>query len=305
MLRLYLFGHLRILADGAPHPLRGLPKSLPLLAYLLLHRKQALTRDRLAYTFWPDATEETARTNLRRHLHDLRKALPAPPPDAPWLLVDGDTVQWNRQAPFWLDVAEFERLSATPEGLAAAVTLYTGELLPEVYDDWIFFERERLRNLLFAGLERLTSHHQALGDYPRAAGYAAQILRHDPLREETSRLIMALHYQAGDRSAALHEYRRIERLLAEELDLPPLPETQAVYQAIVKGLPLAEPSQPHTRSTPRLMPPSTLPAQATPFIGRAEELAELQAWLCPPRPAAWLRTACSPSPGRAAAAKPG
>jgi predicted ATPase/DNA-binding SARP family transcriptional activator len=282
MLRLYLFGHLRILADGAPHPLRGLPKSLPLLAYLLLHRKQALTRDRLAYTFWPDATEETARTNLRRHLHDLRKALPAPPPDTPWLLVDSDTVQWNRQAPFWLDVAEFERLSASPEGLAAAVTLYTGELLPEVYDDWIFFERERLRNLLFAGLERLTSHYQALGDYPRAAGYAAQILRHDPLHEETSRLIMALHYQAGDRSAALHEYRRIERLLAEELDLPPLPETQALYQAIVKGLPLAEPSRPRAGPTPKIMPPSTLPAQATPFIGRAEELAELQAWLCPP-----------------------
>ena len=135
MLRLYLFGHLRITHDGLAHPFRGLPKTLPLFAYLLLHRRQALKRDRVAYTFWPDASEESARTNLRRHLHDLRKALPASPPDQPWLLVDGDTIQWNPRAPFWLDVAEFERLSAAPEGLPAAVALYTEDLLPEVYDD--------------------------------------------------------------------------------------------------------------------------------------------------------------------------
>ncbi len=281
MVRLYLFGPLRVVADGAQHPFRGLPKTLPLFAYLLLHRKQALKRDRLAYTFWPDASEQAARTNLRRHLHDLRSALPTSPASASWLLIEGETVQWNPQAPFWLDVAEFERLSAAPEGLAAAVTLYTNELLPEVYDDWIFFERERLRTLLFADLERLTSRYEAAGDYDRALGYASQIVRHDPLREETSRQIMALHHRAGNRSAALQEYRRIERLLRDELDLPPLAETKAVYEAIAGGLPLPESSRPRADATPKLVPPGTLPAQVTPFVGRSEEMAELQAWLCP------------------------
>lgn len=280
MLSIYLFGPLRVLLDGAPHPFRGLPKTLPLWAYLLLHRKQALKRDRLAFTFWPDASEEGARTNLRRHLHDLRRALPAPPPDAPWLLAEAEAVQWNPDAPYWLDVAEFERLSAAPEDLAAAVALYTEDLLPEIYDDWIFFERERLRNLLFAGLERLIAHYQARGDFKRAIGCAGQILRHDSLREETVRLLMALHHQAGDRNAALQEYRRLERVLRDELGAAPLPETQATYQAIRQGAPLP-PIHPPAAATVAPRPSGNLPAQVTPFIGREAELAELLDLICP------------------------
>jgi predicted ATPase/DNA-binding SARP family transcriptional activator len=287
MLSIYLFGQLRVLAgspaDGAPHPFRGLPKTLPLWAYLLLHHKQALKRDRLAFTFWPDASEELARTNLRRHLHDLRRALPAPSPDAPWLLVEGESVQWNPDAPYWLDVAEFERLSATPEGLAAAVSLYTEDLLPEVYDDWIFFERERLRNLLFADLERLIAQYQARGDLKRAIACAGQILRHDPLREETARLLMTLHHRAGDRNAALQEYRRIERGLRDELGAPPMPETQAAYEAIVRGAPMPVSSPPVATGPAR--PPGNLPAQVTPFIGREAELIELLGMICPEKAA--------------------
>ncbi|MBX7233922.1 MAG: hypothetical protein K1X65_06010 [Caldilineales bacterium] len=51
MLQIYLFGALRLLSEGAPHPFRGLPKTLPLFAYLLLHRRQPLKRQRLAFTF--------------------------------------------------------------------------------------------------------------------------------------------------------------------------------------------------------------------------------------------------------------
>ncbi len=284
MLQIYLFGPLRVLvgspADDTAQPFRGLPKTLPLWAYLLLHRKQALKRDRLAFTFWPDASEEGARTNLRRHLHDLRRALPAPSPATPWLLVEGDTVQWNPDAPYWLDVAEFERLSATPEGLAAAVPLYTEDLLPEVYDDWIFFERERLRNLLFANLERLIAQYQARGDLKRAIACAGQILRHDPLREETARLLMTLHHRAGDRNAALQEYQRIERGLRAELGAPPMPETQAAYAAIVRGAPLPVSRPPVAAASPA-RPPGNLPAQVTPFVGREDELAELRGLICP------------------------
>lgn len=85
MLRIFLFGSLRLLVDGAPHRFRGLPKTLPLCAYLLLHRKQPINRERLAFVFWPDASEDLARANLRRHLYDLRRSLPPPAgTDWPW-----------------------------------------------------------------------------------------------------------------------------------------------------------------------------------------------------------------------------
>ncbi len=289
MLQIYLFGALRLVAAGAPHAFRGLPKTLPLFAYLLLHRRQPFKRERLAFTFWPDESEDAARSNLRRHLHDLRRALPALPAMTPWLLTEVDTVQWNPAAPFWLDVAEFERLSAAPDTLAAAVPLYTGDLLPELYDDWIFFERERLQERFFTILERLTARSEAQGDYKAAIGYAGQILRRDPLREETARRLMALHYRAGDRSAALQEYRRLERDLRAELDLPPMPETTALYESITRGETLPGSDKRRGEAERPWSPPHNLPAQVTTFVGREAELEAMSDLLCP---------AAGRSPGR-------
>ncbi len=278
MLQIHLFGALRVLMDGAPHTARTLPRTWPLLAYLLLHRQQQVKRQRLAFTFWPDEDEEMAKANLRRHLYDLRRALPPSPPDAPWLLIERDAVQWNLQAPFWLDVAEFERLAGDPTGLEVAAQIQTDDLLPEVYEDWVFFERERLCNLLFDCLERAIAQREAAQDYDRAIELAEQILRRDPLREETSRLLMALHFRNGSRQEALYEYRRLEQALRVELDVPPMPETTAVYAAIVRGdLPVPT-TRPLRHEPPP--PPSNLPAQTTSFVGRDEELAVLRDLLC-------------------------
>ncbi|MBX7233923.1 MAG: hypothetical protein K1X65_06015 [Caldilineales bacterium] len=188
-------------------------------------------------------------------------------------------MQWNPSAPFWLDVAEFERLSAAPATLAAAVPLYTGDLLPELYDDWIFFERERLQERFFTILAQLAARSEAQGDYQAAIGYAGHILRRDPLREETSRWLMALHYRAGDRNAALQEYRRLERCLQTELDLPPLPETKALYEAIASGETLTGPWA--DESERAWSPPHNLPAQVAAFVGREEELTALETLLDP------------------------
>ena len=47
-----------------------------LLAYLLVHRDAPQPRERIAFVLWPDSTEPQARTNLRKVLHNLRRALP-------------------------------------------------------------------------------------------------------------------------------------------------------------------------------------------------------------------------------------
>ena len=76
-----------------------------LLAYLLLHRNAPVSRQQLAFIFWPDSTEEQARTNLRNLWHRLRRTLP----DADrFLAADELTMQWRGDASCWLDVAAFE-----------------------------------------------------------------------------------------------------------------------------------------------------------------------------------------------------
>lgn len=47
-----------------------------LLAFLILHPHQRHNRRHLAFTFWPDSTEQQARTNLRKALHHFRHAQP-------------------------------------------------------------------------------------------------------------------------------------------------------------------------------------------------------------------------------------
>jgi len=48
-----------------------------LLGYLLLHRDAPQPRQRLAFLLWPGSTESQAQTNLRKVLHNLRRALPS------------------------------------------------------------------------------------------------------------------------------------------------------------------------------------------------------------------------------------
>jgi DNA-binding SARP family transcriptional activator len=96
-----------------------------LLAYLLLHRDVPQPHQRLAFLLWPDSAEGQAHTNLRKVLHDLRRALP----DADRLIEIGPrTLRWRPDAPLWLDVAQFERAVAGGR-LEEAIQLYAGELL--------------------------------------------------------------------------------------------------------------------------------------------------------------------------------
>ncbi|MCI0397102.1 MAG: tetratricopeptide repeat protein [Chloroflexi bacterium] len=300
LLRIHLFGHLRLFYQERPFILAAPPKAQPLWAYLLLHRDGPVPRDVLAYTLWSDVLESEARANLRRHLHELRRALPPEPAETPWFLTEASTLQWNPQAPYWLDVAEFERLSRQPDRLAEAVALYTGDLLANLYDDWLYSHRERLQNLFFSDLSQLIGRSRQNGDYPQAIAYAQQILNADPLREDVIRELMSLRYVAGDRAGALQEHLRFKQRLEEELGVVPMPETVRLHELIAANKPLPG----HVEQTATIVrppvtaepaaPPHNIPAPLTAFVGRSQEIAEVMACLSGPDAPARLLTLTGP-----------
>ncbi|MBN1991823.1 MAG: AAA family ATPase [Anaerolineae bacterium] len=281
MLHIHLLGQLRVFFNNHPLDVAARPKVESLLAYLLLQRNQTLSRDTAAFALWPDVSETDARANLRRHLHALNRALPLPnPPAETWILRDHQTIQWNPQADYWLDVAEFEQQSRTEATLAAAVQLYTGDLLENLYEDWLFYERERLRDLYFALLTRLTAGYRAQRNFAQALHYGQEILRRDPLREDAARQLMIIYQESGNRAGALTTYERFARHLAEELAVEPMPETVDLYQRIKRNLPVTEPQQ-----APLVIAASTgpKPRELLPFVGHQTELEQLHT--------AWGRTA--------------
>ncbi len=273
-LRIFLLGQFHVLAGEVPLNFKVPPKTLPLWAYLLLHAERPISRQTLAFVLWPDEPEDAARANLRRHLYHLRRRLPAAAPDRPWLRGDSETLQWNPGSDTWLDVAEFERLSAAPETLEAAVTLYSGDLLEGQYEEWILQHREFLRSLFLSDLNQLVQQQRARRDYARATALAGRLLAHDPLREDTVRLLMALHHESGDRASALKEYTTFLHRLRDELGVDPMPDTVAIYEAILRnrGLPAEAPSTPPPAVT---APPRPL---TLPFVGRQREMEQLESW---------------------------
>ncbi len=190
-LRICLLGAFRLLLDGPPAAAILTPRLQALLAYLVLHRSAPDSRYHVAFLFWPESTEAQARANLRKLLFDLRHAIP----DIDHFLVtDAQTLQWREDAPATFDVDDFQDAVARADqaqragdrdaqraALEEAAALYSGDLLPGCYDDWILPERERLSQLFLDVLERLILLLESLRDYRAAIRYAQRLLRHDPL----------------------------------------------------------------------------------------------------------------------------
>jgi DNA-binding SARP family transcriptional activator/Tfp pilus assembly protein PilF len=232
-LHIYLFGDLNLMYDDAPVTTLSSARLQSLLAYLVLHRDAPQSRRHLSFLFWPDSSETQARTNLRKLLYDLRHALP----DAHRFLdVDGPALQWRTDAPFTLDVADFENAlshAASPAEFQEAVDLYQGDLLPSCYDDWILPERERLRQMYADALSQLITMLESQRDYRTAIGYAHRLLQHDPLQEDTYRLLMQLYALSGDRAGALRTYHACVTALRRELQVEPSPATREMYQRVL------------------------------------------------------------------------
>jgi DNA-binding SARP family transcriptional activator len=243
-LQIHLLGSFRLRFHGEALPGFDHARPQELLAYLLLHRQHPIARQQLAFLFWPDSTEEQARTNLRNLWLRLRRALP----EADRLLTaDELSVQWRGDDTCWLDVADFEyylqqaRTAASSDcqvqDLERAAALYSGELLPGCYSDWLLIERERLAQAYAAARERLAALYEARRDYPTAISHAQALLRHDPLHEPAYAQLMRLHALNDDRAAVLHTYHTCATVLRRELDVEPGPETRALYTRLLAASP--------------------------------------------------------------------
>jgi DNA-binding SARP family transcriptional activator len=270
-LEIRLFGELELRVGGTPLPRLESARAESLLAYLLLHREAAQPRQRLAFLLWPDSTEAQARTNLRHVLHNLRRRLP----DADrYLEVEQRTLRWRTDADFRLDVAAFdEALSRAAaagaesplEPLRDAVEAYAGDLLEGCYDEWLLEEREGFRQRHLDALERLAELLAELGEHAQAIPYAEQLMRRDPLREQTHRLLMRLYDARGDRARALRAYHTCAAILERELGIEPSPATREVYEGLLL---VSEPAAGRPRAG-RLAGPV--------LVGRAAERTQLAA----------------------------
>ncbi|MCP4423748.1 MAG: tetratricopeptide repeat protein [Chloroflexi bacterium] len=284
-LRLALLGTPQLIHGGMGIDGRLPLKSRALFCYLACNGRSH-TRSELAGLLWGEMTEEFARRNLRVALPKLRRSLDG------HLLIEHQTLAFDRDSDYWLDVETFEytlKRAETVEGAARrailrdAVALYRGEFLEgvvidgeSIYNDWILPERERLRQLVLSALDRLVGICMEQGDYAAGIQFAQRLLQLDAWREDAHRQLMRMYARNGQRTLALRQFEICRDVLDAEFGVPPTEATLALHRQIM-AMTEGEAPQP--------LPPMSAESDAAPFLaprliphftGRAAELAQLR-----------------------------
>jgi DNA-binding SARP family transcriptional activator len=247
-LHVHLFGRLDVHNEQRQLLTRvGNGKVQELLAFLLLHRGRLHPRETLATLLWPEASIAQAKKYLRKALWQLNHELDAhcPAGESQLLVTDADAIGVDLTTGLWLDVVEFESVCTRTrevagealdvccvEMLQQALQFYRGDLLAGWYQDWCLYDRERLHDIYLGQLDKLIAYHEARCDYETAIRYATEVLRHDRASERTHCHLMRLHYRRGDRTAALHQFKRCCIALRDDLDVQPRQLTLRLYEQI-------------------------------------------------------------------------
>ena len=251
-----ILGPLEVVADGRQIAVAG-AKQRALLAMLLLHANEVVSRDRLIDELWDSSPPETASTALQVHVSQLRKALGRETiaTRAPGYVVNVE--------PGELDREHFERLVAeahdqgaaqAAETLREALGLWRGPPLADLDDSFARPERAQLEEQRLSALDRRIEAELELGLHAQLLPQLEARVREDPLRERPRAQLMLALYRSGRQAEALEVYRAGRRQLAEELGLEPGQELRDLEKAILEHDPsLAAPAEsPRTARKPTL-----------------------------------------------------
>ena len=221
-------------------PLR---KARALLAFLAAEGDRRHSRDRLAGLLWGTRGEEQARRSLTKCLTQLRRALGGP---------DGAVLQSDKQE-VWLEAgglsSDLEHLRRLAGGRICArdssenglLALCEAGLLDDfaldeaAFDAWLAVERAAVQRMQLTLLEDFAEAKSDGGEQEAAVSAAERMLRLDPLGEAGHRLLMRAYGRAGQRSAALAQYKVCAELLQRELDVAPESATLQLYEELQAG----------------------------------------------------------------------
>jgi two-component SAPR family response regulator len=224
-------------------------KAGDLFAYFITFRAGALPKDRVLEALWSEMRPDRSSGAFHTALYKMRHMLRVNGEQEKFVQARGGEYSLEKEH-FWIDADEFSRLTAEcsrhlhpalerceacAKWLQQAVTLYQGDYLQNLYYDWVLEEQRQLQEQYLNGLQVLAAYQAGRGDYEQALAYGRQVLVKDPLLEEVHCQMMRYYGQLGDRSGLVRQHQQLRTVLADELGIEPMPETQQLYQALLSG----------------------------------------------------------------------
>jgi DNA-binding SARP family transcriptional activator len=229
-----ILGAVEARADGAALPLGG-PKQRALLALLLLHANEAVSRDRLIAGLWGEDPPPSASQSLDSYVSRLRRVLGAE------RVVRRPPGYLVAVAPGELDLERFETTLArarangdAPALLREALAIWRGPALADVlYEPFANAESERLEQRRLVALEERIDADLAAGAGAALVPELDALAEQHPLRERLLGQRMVALYRAGRQADALAAMQEARHRLADELGIDPGPQLRELERRIL------------------------------------------------------------------------
>lgn len=276
-----VLGPLQVLADGRQLVI-GRKGMRGLLAMLVLEANRVVPIDEIVDSLWADDPPATARTIVHGYVSRLRRMLEeADPAGSARILTTPPGYQLSVD-PWRLDFHRARQLVSSARGKPAPIRaqllreslgLWRGQVLADVPGDPVTTDLEELR---LAAVEERIEAELELGRHLELVGELRQLVNEYPFRERLVGHMMRALYRSGQRADALEAYQRFHRRVVDELGIDPGPGLRVLHEQVLRDDPalsspgLAEPALVPPR--PGVVVPAQLPAAASGFIGRDEEL---------------------------------
>ncbi|NYE45384.1 DNA-binding SARP family transcriptional activator [Spinactinospora alkalitolerans] len=220
------------------------PRLRQVLALFLARENQTVTRDAVISEMWGESPPRTAVATVQTYVYQLRRgALYAEElitrPGGYVLIVPEGA----------LDLHHFEALAAEGETLlrrgrtreaagrlGQALDLWKGEPLSDTpkgptLSAYAAALQERRRQVL---MQRINADMLCGDDY-RVIGELRMLIQADPYNEWYHEQLIKALFRSGRRWDALQSYQELERLLSDELDLPPSDRLRRLYAEFLGG----------------------------------------------------------------------
>jgi predicted ATPase/DNA-binding SARP family transcriptional activator len=271
-------GPLEVVVDGAPLRLGG-PKQRLLLALLLVHANEVVSREEAIDCVWEDAPPERVVNAVQVYVHGLRKVIGRDriaAEGAGYTLRAGagevDAQRFDRLLEDGRAALELGDAAVAARGLAGALALWRGLPLSDLpATSFVEAIRGRLGEQRLQALELRVEAELALARGAELVAELHGLVVEHPFRERLRGQLMLALYRSGRQSEALEVYQAGRRLLADELGLEPGLQLRELQRAILRH-------DPSLRLAER-GPAVRLPHPKAPLFGRRLEIAAVTSQL--------------------------
>ncbi|WP_318306680.1 AfsR/SARP family transcriptional regulator [Amycolatopsis solani] len=265
-----VLGPLRLDAGGRPVEL-GEPRRQAVLAVLLFEAGRTVGVDVLVDRVWGESPPQQVRRSLQAHITRIRRVLEQADPGGARVARDSGGYRLDVR-PEQVDVFRFRSVvrehPADAGALRRALSLWHGEPLAGLRGHWAERTRRALRQEHADAVVAWAEAEIGAGDPASTIARLTELSDENPLQERAAAALMRAFYAVGRGSDALALFERTRRALREELGVDPGPGLAAVHEAVLRH-------DLRTSAVPTVAVPAQLPADATAFMGRDGELAEL------------------------------